>query len=79
MLICKTNLYKKKLDLYLNYSLRKSRFPLNLGDGHTDGRTDGQTYGQTDGRKDISNYRVASLLKIKELLAKQNLLLAMKM
>ncbi len=43
MLICKTNLHKKIMDLYLNYSLRKSRFPLNL--------------------TDISNYRVASLLK----------------
>ena len=39
MLICKTNLQKKKLDLYLNYSLRKSRFPLNLTDiRHTDGQ-----------------------------------------
>ena len=29
-----------------------------------DGYTDKHTYTQTDGRKDISNYRVASLLKI---------------
>merc|ERR1719354_1353251 len=36
------------MDLYLNYSLRKSRFPLNL----------------TDRRTDISIYRVASLLNI---------------
>ena len=54
MLICKTNLQGKKLDLYLNYNLRKSRFPLNL--------TDRQTYIHTDGRTDISFYRVASLL-----------------
>ena len=46
MLICKTNLHKK-MDLYLNYSLIKSRFPLNL----------------TYGRMDISNYRVALLLE----------------
>ena len=39
------------MDLYLNYSLRKSRFPLNL------------TYIHTDKRTDISVYRVASLLK----------------
>ncbi len=28
---------QKKLDLYLNYRLRKSHFPLNLTDGDTDG------------------------------------------
>ncbi len=28
------------MDLYLNYSLRKSRFPLNLTDILTDGLTD---------------------------------------
>ncbi len=39
------------MDLYLNYSLRKSHFPLNL------------TYSWTYGRTDIINYRVASLLK----------------
>ena len=39
---------QKKLDLYLNYSLRKSCFPLNL----------------TDRRTDIIIHRVASLLKI---------------
>ncbi len=50
---------KKKLGLYRNYRLRKSRFPLNL----TDGQTEGQTGGKTDGQTDISNYRVASLLR----------------
>ncbi len=32
MLIYKTNIHTKKMDLYLNYSLKKSRFPLNLTD-----------------------------------------------
>ena len=50
MLICKTNLHKK-MNLDLNQRLRKSGFPLNLTDGKTDRRTD------------ISNYRVALLLK----------------
>ena len=46
-----------------------SHFPLNLTDinertdGQMVGQTDGHTDGQTDGRTDISNYRVASLLK----------------
>ena len=55
MLICKTNL-QKKLDLYLNYSLRKSSFPLNL--------MDIQTYRETYRQTDINVYRVASLLKM---------------
>ncbi len=33
--ICKTNQHKK-MDLYINYSLRKSRFLLNLADIQTD-------------------------------------------
>ena len=49
------------MDLYLNYSLRKSRFPLSLTDIHTDR----QTYILTD----ISVYRVASLLKSKGITA----------
>ena len=50
-----------------------SHFLLNLTDinertdgqmvGQMVGQTDGHTDGQTDGRTDISNYRVASLLK----------------
>ena len=36
----------------INHHKKKITFPPNL------------TYGQTDGRTDISNYRVASLLKI---------------
>ena len=43
---------QKKIDLYLNYRMRKSRFLLNLEDKHTDIQTDGH-----------SSYRVASLLK----------------
>ncbi len=43
------------MELYLIYSLRKSRFPLNL----MDGRTDRRPYGRTD----ISNCTVASQLK----------------
>ena len=52
MLICKMNVHKQKLDLYLNQRLRKSRFPLNVVDGYT------------NIRKDICIYRGASLLKM---------------
>ncbi len=44
MLIYEGNLLKKKMELYLKYGPRKSRFPLNVVDGHTDGYTDGHLY-----------------------------------
>ena len=72
MLIYKRNVNKKNKTLS-QLGAEKIAFP-SKSDGRTDGRTEGRTYGQTYGQKDghmdrrtdISNYRVASLIIIKE-------------